>query len=589
MTIDPAAAGPDCRRRAARALQGRRTCSCRAFSGAYTLSHELGHPRRRRAVLRQAGRQRDLLADQPAAVRPERQRRERQSRQPARRRRGAASVLGNITALDPNMDVPRQLQYSFGVQRELPNGHFAEVTYVGNQGRHLLWQPNINIPSFEAELANALLPAASAPIHELPAALPGLLEHHAAPQRRLLGLQQRPVLPEQAPRRHPLLGQLHAGQGDRSRQRQRRQPARGRGLAPDRQRRHSYFVGPTSFDRRHALVIIPTYTPAFLRERRDILGQILGGWEISGKIRWQSGQYLTPTANTLIGVRRADYVGGDIGLDDRDETKWFNTAAFVAAPVDRRGNATVGMIQGPHWRQADISLRKRFRFSQTKNLEVRAEVFNVFNTLNLNNPNDADRQQRLRDDHQRADSAAVAVHRAVPVLVSSEGLCPSDSPAASLARRFAARSAPLARSRAPTDRPLMRNVRRRSFDRRGVLRGAGLRRLAGRVSSRTRLAAVPPLDGPRILIRGASPLGLPYTRPRSPLRRLAPVAWLTRCARSLRGTRHRLSGFRALSLHVPHSRDCDDEMPEFAAAGFVRRGRWMRLCRRGHASARGGR
>src|SRR5262245_41877231 len=31
------------------------------------------------------------------------------------------------------------------------------------------------------------------------------------------------------------------------------------------------------------------------------------------------------------------------------------------------------------------------------------------------------------------------------------------------------------------------------------------------------------------LIRGASPLGLPYTRSRSPLRRLAPIAWLTRC------------------------------------------------------------
>src|SRR4029079_16143245 len=56
----------------------------------------------------------------------------------------------------------------------------------------------------------------------------------------------------------------------------------------------AYFVGPTSFDRRHALVIIPTYTPAFLRDRRDVVGQILGGWEISGKIRWQSGQYLTP-------------------------------------------------------------------------------------------------------------------------------------------------------------------------------------------------------------------------------------------------------------------------------------------------------
>ena len=117
------------------------------------------------------------------------------------------------------------------------------------------------------------------------------------------------------------------------------------------------------------------------------MGQLLGGWEISGKVRWQSGQYLTPTGNTLIGGRRADYVGGDIGLDDRDARRWFNTTAFAAAPVERRGNAKVGMIQGPHWRQVDVSLRKRFRFTQTKNIEFRAEVFNVLNTLNLNNPN----------------------------------------------------------------------------------------------------------------------------------------------------------------------------------------------------------
>src|ERR671913_2150268 len=34
------------------------------------------------------------------------------------------------------------------------------------------------------------------------------------------------------------------------------------------------------------------------------------------------------------------------------------------------------------------------------------------------------------------------------------------------------------------------------------------------------------------LIRGASPLGLPYTRSRAPLRRRAPFAWLARGARS---------------------------------------------------------
>ena len=33
-----------------------------------------------------------------------------------------------------------------------------------------------------------------------------------------------------------------------------------------------------------------------------------------------------------------------------------------------------------------VSLRKRFGVGQSKFIEVRADVFNVFNTLNLNNP-----------------------------------------------------------------------------------------------------------------------------------------------------------------------------------------------------------
>ena len=34
-----------------------------------------------------------------------------------------------------------------------------------------------------------------------------------------------------------------------------------------------------------------------------------------------------------------------------------------------------------------MSLRKRFRFAKEKDVELRADVFNVFNTVNLNNPN----------------------------------------------------------------------------------------------------------------------------------------------------------------------------------------------------------
>ena len=45
-----------------------------------------------------------------------------------------------------------------------------------------------------------------------------------------------------------------------------------------------------------------------------------------------------------------------------------------------------------------------------------------------------------------------------------------------------------------------------------------------------------------VSIRGASPLGLPYTRSRAPLRRRAPIAWLARTARSHLGVSVRFMG-----------------------------------------------
>src|SRR5262249_33191776 len=72
--------------------------------------------------------------------------------------------------------------------------------------------------------------------------------------------------------------------------------------------------------------------------------------------------------------------------------------------------------------------------------------------------------------------------------------------------------------------------------------GTGSRRVASIVGSAECICEADPRFGGGMtrnnahdvnsLIRGASPLGLPYTRPRSPLRRLAPVAWLARNARS---------------------------------------------------------
>src|SRR5882762_2169625 len=70
---------------------------------------------------------------------------------------GAASLLG-VSAIDPHLKIARTTSYSLGVQREMPWGVLLEASYVGNEQRHILRQPDINLPTFAQLQANAALP-----------------------------------------------------------------------------------------------------------------------------------------------------------------------------------------------------------------------------------------------------------------------------------------------------------------------------------------------------------------------------------------------------------------------------------------------
>ena len=299
----------------------------------------------------------------------------------------AAVVLGTVNAVDPNLEIPWQLNYSISVQRELPWGHFAEIAYVGNRGRDLLWQPEINQPSFEVLSANALLPTAERANTNFLRPYRG---YSSIRQRRSDAFSDYNGLQMYLNKRRGDIRYtisytlskatgLGSGNGDN--------PLAAEGYVPGTAFDLDFFVGPTTYDRRHALINTFTYQVPFFRDRGNIAEAIIGGWELSGKVRWQSGQYLTPTGNTSIGTRRADFLGGDISLADRSENRWFNTAAFAAAPEGRRGNAAIGTIEGPHWYQWDLSARKNFGLPGRATIQFRADVFNVFNRLNLNNPN----------------------------------------------------------------------------------------------------------------------------------------------------------------------------------------------------------
>lgn len=289
----------------------------------------------------------------------------------------ARGAIGDINAIDPNLRLPQQLNFSLGVQRELGSGYFVEASYVGNRGRHLLRQPDINQPSFQDQSDNQRLPSAQRASTNFLRPYKG----YSAIRLRLSDSESTyNSLQLYATKRKGALSFTTSYTLGKA-----LTDASGNGDNPEDPFNRAYSYGSASFDRRHAFVSTFTYRLPFLLKRGDLLETALGGWEVSGKTRYQTGQYLTVQGNTLGIGRRADYVGGDVE-GPRTEAQWFNTAAFVNPPEDRRGNAKVGQVQGPKFYQWDLSFRKNFR-SGRYSVSPQFDVFNLFNRVNFNNPN----------------------------------------------------------------------------------------------------------------------------------------------------------------------------------------------------------
>ncbi|HEX4949297.1 MAG TPA: carboxypeptidase-like regulatory domain-containing protein [Blastocatellia bacterium] len=298
-------------------------------------------------------------------------------------RASAPAPFGGIIAIDPNLETPRTMNFSLSVQRELPWGMFFETAYVGSLGRHLLRRPDINQAPFEAQVANQALPAAQR--KSVNALRPYLgfsninmtfsdsnsnyhsLQVYATKRKGNLSFTTSYTWSK-------ALGDNGGGGGNFD--------------DPENAFNRRYNYGPLNYDRRHILAGTYTYRFPFARKHGWFAWNLLGGWEVSGITRIQTGQYFNVTGTTSIGTRRADYIGGEVNVRGADPFRqWFNTAAFDEAPNERRGTSGVGVVQGPGRYFWDLSARKRFRVTERVGLQFQADFFNAFNQVLLGNPN----------------------------------------------------------------------------------------------------------------------------------------------------------------------------------------------------------
>jgi hypothetical protein len=160
--------------------------------------------------------------------------------------------------------------------------------------------------------------------------------------------------------------------------------------------------GPADWERTHNLVIsLVAELPigrgrTYLADVSPAMDLLVGGWQFNTNTFIQSGlpfnvSYRGAGADRDTGPNRPDLIGDASGPGTRDQ--WFNAApigssgsAFGRPAVGTFGDLPRNELRGPGYWRVDASLFKHFRFDADRMLEVRIEAVNLFNHVNLGNP-----------------------------------------------------------------------------------------------------------------------------------------------------------------------------------------------------------
>ncbi|MFY9527983.1 MAG: carboxypeptidase regulatory-like domain-containing protein [Candidatus Acidiferrales bacterium] len=163
--------------------------------------------------------------------------------------------------------------------------------------------------------------------------------------------------------------------------------------------RPRWDYGPGSFDIRNTAVVNATYDLPFGRrnasQASSWLHWVVGDWQLSGIETVQSGLPFTPqlsynpsndgdSRNPVRPSMNPNFTGQ---LIEGVPSRYFNPNAFIQPLPGTYGNAGRNILRGPAMAELDLSLAKKFSFSERLDLQFRAEFFNVFNHTNLNTPN----------------------------------------------------------------------------------------------------------------------------------------------------------------------------------------------------------
>ena len=318
--------------------------------------------------------------------------------------------------------IPERIyQYTASVQRELPGNMSATAAYVGSQGRNLFLRSVANnivqvVTNPNPASAALVVREFSIPVRDAAGNLIGVQNPFAEVDYKTSGGRDNYNALQLSLNKRSSKGLATNVQYTFGRSRGNTAGSNEAQTAANNARALSdfnYDIGYNSFDVRHTFNLSLLYQIPYQGKGEAVLG----GWQVGGIVNARSGLPVpvqivrpdvvyrdgagnifsspavdriaiinTPRGGATRNVRRPDLVPGVDPFVKSGGLLFLNPAAFATPQPGTFGNLERNSIHGPSFKQLDLMLAKHFTLTGERNIEFRAEVFNLLNTVNFSNP-----------------------------------------------------------------------------------------------------------------------------------------------------------------------------------------------------------
>ena len=296
-----------------------------------------------------------------------------------------ASSQCGVFSVNKNFRSPYNLNYNLQIEKSLGSKAVVQLGYVGSQGRRLLSLLNINQP-----FLGAYNPGYTGQ-YQLPyqPQYPGYSDIN---QIESIGTSNYNSLQGvvRTNNWHGLTSQLSWTWGHNL-----DEVTAYRGALPQDSTNFKGDYGNSDFDTRNTVVGYLNYDiPGFRGPKR-----LTHGWQVNSVYTFKGGQPITvyngnDTSGTNEYTQRVNQISNPFAgvshkIVESGGTKyvqWFNPNAFVQPATNTWGTIARNSLYGPGFSDVDVSLFKNTPITERINTQFRAEIYNIFNRLNLASP-----------------------------------------------------------------------------------------------------------------------------------------------------------------------------------------------------------